>query len=162
MPKEHDMTQKLSTSESAPVIRQATAQDLASILDLVYQLAEYEKGLDKVTVTLTKYQDAFAEGRFQAFVAEVAGKIVGMAMYYMTFSSWKGRMMYLEDFIVLDDYRRQGIGKLLFEAFLDRAKEERSALCKWQVLRWNELAINFYKKYDTVFDDEWVDVKVYF
>lgn len=71
-------------------------------------------------------------------------------------------MMYLEDFVVKEEYRRTGIGKLLFDAFIEKAREAKSALCKWQVLRWNEPAINFYKKYDTVFDDEWVDVKMYF
>lgn len=156
------MHQKLSPNAIRPVIREAGAADLASILQLVRELAEYEKGLEKVSASMATYQEAFASGYFEALVAEVDNEITGMALYYKAFSTWKGRMMYLEDFVVREKFRGSGIGKLLFEAFLEKAKEAKSVLCKWQVLRWNEPAINFYKKYDTVFDDEWVDVKMYF
>ena len=156
------MQQNLSTLKIQPAIRLAQSNDLDSIFDLVKELAVYEKAPEKVTATIETYQDAFESGHFRAFVADLGGKIVGMALFYRTFSTWKGPMMYLEDFIVNEEYRRKGIGKLLFEAFVALAKEERSALCKWQVLRWNSPAINFYQKYDTVLDDEWVDVKMYF
>ena len=156
------MDQKMSSVQANAVVRQADAQDLPDVLILVRELAEYEKGLDKVTATIETYRDAFAAGYFEALVAEMDGEIVGTAIYYKTFSTWKGRMMHLEDFVVREQLRRHGIGKMLLEAFLEKAKESRAALCKWQVLRWNEAAINFYKKYDTVFDDEWVDVKMYF
>ncbi len=156
------MHQKISTNEKPIVIRQGTDTDLAAILILVRELAEYEKAPEKVTATLGTYRDAFAHGYFEAIVAEQDGLIIGTTIYYKVFSTWRGRMMYLEDFVVSKEYRRSGVGKLLFEAFLEKAKEAGSILCKWQVLRWNELAINFYKKYDTVFDDEWVDVKMYF
>ena len=155
------MHQNLSTIDTTPQIRAAEASDLPEILTLVRELAEYENGLDKVTADLETYRDAFDAGYFEAIVAVINGEIVGTAIYYRTFSTWKGRMMYLEDFIVKEQYRRHGVGKLLFDTYILRAKEVKSALCKWQVLRWNELAINFYKKYDTVFDDEWVDVKMY-
>lgn len=150
------------TNENSVTIRLAEAQDLEAILVLVRELAEYEKAPEKVTATLSTYQEAFSSGYFESLVAELEGQIVGTAIFYKTFSTWKGRMMYLEDFIVKEQYRRHGIGHLLFDAYILRAKEENSALCKWQVLRWNEPAINFYKKYDVVFDDEWVDVKRYF
>jgi GNAT superfamily N-acetyltransferase len=154
--------ENLSGLSSQPVIRVGTEADLDAILGLVYELAEYEKGLEKVSVTLETYQDAFANDYFRALVATVDGEVVGMAIYYKTFSTWKGRMMHLEDFVVKEAYRRHGIGMLLFDAFLEKAHDAKSVMCKWQVLHWNELAINFYKKYDAVFDDEWIDVKLYF
>ncbi|HLF62479.1 MAG TPA: GNAT family N-acetyltransferase [Saprospiraceae bacterium] len=156
------MRQKSSSHEIRPMIRQAVVSDLEAILQLVRELAEYEQAPGKVTATLATYQDAFTAGYFEALVADLNGEIVGTSIYFRAFSTWKGRMMYLEDFVVHEEYRRHGIGRLLFEAFLEKAQEAQSVLCKWQVLRWNEPAINFYRKYDTVFDDEWVDVKIYF
>lgn len=156
------MTEKLSDSISVPVIRPATPADLPGILRLVHELADYEKAPEKVSATLADYENAFAAGWFQALVADKDSEIVGMALYYRTFSTWKGKMVHLEDFIVTGLYRRTGIGKLLFDAFLTMARGMDAVMCKWQVLHWNEPAIHFYKKYDTVFDDEWVDVKMYF
>ena len=156
------MHQKLSIHEKAPVIRSARLEDMAAILSLVKELAEYERSPQSVTATLETYQEDFREGYFKALVAELDGEIVGMALYYPVFSTWRGRMMYLEDFIVRETLRGSGIGKLLFDAFIEKAKLARSILCKLQVLRWNEPAINFYKKYDVILDDEWVDVKLYF
>ena len=144
-------------------IRKAIAIDLPAMHSLVLELAEYEKGLDKVTTTPESYLSDFNDKVFQAFVAEVDGEIVGIALYFLAFSTWRGRMMYLEDFIVRESMRGHGIGKLLFEAFLEESKKQDVALVKWQVLHWNEPGINFYKKYpDTVFDEEWVDCKIYF
>jgi GNAT superfamily N-acetyltransferase len=156
------MHEKLSEHINRPIIRVATEADLAAIFDLVLELADYENGLEKVTATLESYRDAFANGYFRALVATLDDEVVGIALYYKTFSTWKGRMMHLEDFVVREKYRRHGVGKLLFDAFLEKAHDARSVMCKWQVLHWNEPAINFYKKYDAVFDDEWVDVKLYF
>jgi|SRR6187399_2292548 len=143
------------------IIRKAAEADLSSIHDLVRELAEYEKGLDKVSTTPKSYQQDFKDKVFDAFVAEVDGKIVGMALYFMAFSTWRGRMMYLEDFIVKESLRGHGIGAKLFDAFLDESKNQEAVLVKWQVLKWNEPAINFYKKYDVVFDDEWFDGRIY-
>jgi len=156
------MNEKLSGASEVPRIRMATEADLDPILALVRELADYEKSPEKVTATLETYRDAFSNRYFDAIVATIAGKIVGMALYYRTFSTWKGRMMHLEDFVVAEAYRRSGVGKHIFEAFLEKAHEAGSVMCKWQVLRWNDPAINFYRKYDAVFDDEWVDVKLYF
>ena len=128
---------------------------------LVLELAAYEKGLDKVTTTPDSYLKDFTNNVFQAFVAEVKGEIVGMALYFLAFSTWRGRMMYLEDFIVRESMRGHGIGKLLFEAFLEESKNQDVALVKWQVLHWNEPGLNFYRKYETSFDEEWVDCKIF-
>ena len=84
-----------------------------------------------------------------------------MALYFPAFSTWRGRMLYLEDFVVKESERGLGIGAQLFDAFIEEAKRQNVVLVKWQVLRWNEPAIHFYKKYDVVFDDEWVDGKIF-
>jgi len=143
------------------LIRKAIASDLQAMHTLVLELAAYEKGLDKVTTTPDSYLKDFTNNVFQAFVAEEKGEIVGMALYFLAFSTWRGRMMYLEDFIVRESMRGHGIGKLLFEAFLEESKNQDVALVKWQVLHWNEPGLNFYRKYETSFDEEWVDCKIF-
>ncbi|HEX5113153.1 MAG TPA: GNAT family N-acetyltransferase [Saprospiraceae bacterium] len=143
-------------------IRKASLDDMEAIHALVRELADYEKGLHRVTTTPESYRKDFEEKVFDAYVAEVNGEIVGMALYYMNFSTWRGKMMYLEDFIVKESMRGHGIGAKLFEVFLEEAKRQECTMVKWQVLDWNEPAINFYKKYDVVFDNEWVDCKMYF
>lgn len=144
------------------IIRKAIEQDITAIHYLVRELAEYEKGLHNVTTTPETYLSDFRHRVFDALVAEKNEKVVGMAIYYLVFSTWRGRMMYLEDFVVQESERGSGIGAMLFDAFLQEAKRQNVALVKWQVLKWNEPAINFYKKYETVFDDEWYDGKIYF
>src|SRR4030095_13220 len=143
------------------ILRKATETDLPGIHALVCELAEYEKGLDNVTTTPKSYKKDFKDEIFEAIVAEMAGEIVGMALYFMAFSTWRGKMMYLEDFIVKESMRGHGIGAKLFDAFIDEAKKQEAVLVKWQVLKWNEPAIHFYKKYDVFFDEEWVDGKIF-
>jgi GNAT superfamily N-acetyltransferase len=144
-------------------IRKAGLEDMEGIHALVRELAEYERGLHRVTTSPESYREDFGRGAFSAYVAEVDGEIVGMALYCGMFSTWRGRMLYLEDFVVRESMRGSGIGKLLFEEFLEEAKRQKVALVKWQVLHWNEPGIRFYKKYaETVFDEEWVDCKIYF
>ena len=143
-------------------IRKAAEGDIPAIHALVRELAEYEKGLHKVTTTPKSYTTDFRNGAFEAFVADVNEGVVGMALYYPVFSTWRGRMLYLEDFIVKEPMRGKGIGARLFEAFIEEAKKQDVALVKWQVLDWNEPGINFYKKYETEFDKEWVDCKIVF
>ncbi len=143
-------------------LRKATPDDMEGIHALVCELAEYEKGLHNVTTTSVSYNTDYADGWFDSFVAESEGQIIGIALYTRMFSTWRGRMLYLEDFVVKESARGQGVGKLLFEAFLEEAKRQKATLVKWQVLDWNEPGLNFYRKYDTVFDKEWVDCKIYF
>jgi GNAT superfamily N-acetyltransferase len=142
-------------------IRKARVEDIPAIHDLVRELAAYERGLDKVTTTPDSYLMDFRDQVFDAFVADIDGKVVGMALYYLVFSTWRGRMLYLEDFIVKESARGKGVGALLFDAFLAEARRQKASLVKWQVLKWNEPAINFYNKYDVVYDDEWLDGKIY-
>lgn len=143
-------------------IRKMSEGDIPAIHGLVLDLADYEKAPDKVTTTVKSYLDDYRSGSFDAYVGEVEGSIQGMALYCRQFSSWRGRMLYLEDFIVREEYRKLGLGKLLFEAFLTEARNQDVALVKWQVLDWNDLAIRFYEKYPTEFDREWVDCKIFF
>lgn len=142
-------------------IRLATEKDLPAIHALVRELAIYEKAEEEFTASLEDYLRDFRAGIFEALVAEVEGEVVGMALYYMTYSTWKGRMLYLEDFIVKEQMRAQGIGRELFSAFLAKAKEKDCRLVKWQVLDWNEPAIHFYKKFQTTFENNWLNGKIF-
>lgn len=142
-------------------IRKAVKNDLPGILALVQELAEYERAPQEVTATIEVYEASFKKGIFDALVAELDGQIIGTALYYITFSTWKGPMMYLEDFVVSEKHRGAGIGLKLFNRFLEESRQAGAVLCKWQVLEWNEPAIRFYKRLPTVFDDEWINVKYY-
>lgn len=141
-------------------IRLATIEDMPSILDLVKELAEFEREPKAVTATLQEYKEAFDSGLIKIHLAEFAGEIVGMALYYMTFSTWKGKMLYLEDFYVKPKYRSTGIGQLLFDSYIDVAKKEKCKVAKWQVLDWNQRAIDFYKRQNAVIETEWLNGKI--
>jgi GNAT superfamily N-acetyltransferase len=143
-------------------IKKAKAEDLSTILDFVNQLAFYEKEPESVTTDLMEYEKCFAEGIFEAIIAYVGSKAVGMALFYDTFSTWKGKMIYLEDFIVLAEYRRLGIGEKLFDTFIDIAKKKNAKLVKWQVLDWNTPALDFYHKKNATIEKNWWNGKIIF
>jgi GNAT superfamily N-acetyltransferase len=146
------------------IIRRAHREDCPHILALVKELAEYEKVPDAVTVS----PEHFAESGFGkdplwwAFVAEADHQIVGFALYYIRFSTWKGQRMYLEDILVTRFMRGQGIGKMLFDRLIREAREKKLNGMVWQVLKWNEPAIRFYKKYNAAFDPEWMNGSIEF
>lgn len=145
-------------------IRKAVREDCPRILELVKELAVYERAPEEVTVT----QEHFTESGFGempvwwAIVAEVDGRIEGFALWYIRFSTWKGQRMYLEDFIVTEQLRGKGLGRLLFEELLAEGRRQKFHGIMWQVLEWNEPAINFYKKYEASFDGEWVNCGITF
>ena len=142
-------------------IRKAVFEDLGAILDLVRSLARYEQAENAVTATLQDYEKNFLEGVFEALVAEDKDqRIIGTTIYYLTWSTWKGRMLYLEDFVVADSDRGQGVGKLLFDSLLQEAISMDCRLLKWQVLDWNIPAINFYNKYDAIIEKQWWNGKL--
>ena len=141
-------------------IRKAKKEDCPSMMALIHELAVYEKAPDEVTVDFGHFvESGFGKNPvWWAFVAEVENKIVGFALYYIRYSTWKGQRMYLEDILVNEPWRGKGVGKLLFDQLIEEAKEKQLSGMMWQVLEWNEPAINFYKKYKGVnFDPEWVN-----
>ena len=142
-------------------IRQAILADIPVIFSLVEELALYEKAPEAVITSVEIYERDFNAGIFEAIVAEKEGEIIGMALYYMAYSTWKGRMLYLEDFVVRESARRFGVGQLLFDAYLNVAKEKGATLVKWQVLDWNEPAVKFYEKNNATIEKEWWNGKIF-
>ncbi|MFT3902394.1 MAG: GNAT family N-acetyltransferase [Niabella sp.] len=140
-------------------IRRAVAEDCERLLQLIQELADYEKASGEVTITPEHFKETGfgANPVWWAFVAEAAGEVVGLALYYIRFSTWKGACMYLEDILVIEKMRGNGIGKRLFEQLIAEAKEKKWKRICWQVLDWNEPAISFYKKYNPTFDGEWIN-----
>lgn len=147
------------------VIRKAVQEDCARMMELVHELAVYEKAPEQVTVDF----DHFVESGFgsapvwHALVAEVNGHVEGFALWYTRYSTWKGQRMYLEDILVTEKMRGHGIGKFLFDALFEECRQRKFSGMMWQVLDWNEPAINFYKKIPGVnFDGEWVNCSINF
>jgi ribosomal protein S18 acetylase RimI-like enzyme len=165
-------------------IRKATKEDCPAIMKLVQELAEYEKEPHAVTVTMDHFiESGFGEKPvWEAFVATTqfredsetlsprsgegrgeVSEVVGFALYYIRYSTWKGQRMYLEDLLVTDTMRGKGVGKLLMDILIEECKAKKYSGLVWQVLDWNEPAINFYKKYDgVVFDGDWVNCRIDF
>ncbi len=143
-------------------IRQAVIEDCPRMLELIKELAIFEKAPDEVTVSLSEFEDAGfgTQPVWGAFVAEISGEIVGISLYYTRYSTWKGRRLYLEDLIVTESMRGLGIGKLLFDKTLSYGKQCGFHGMVWQVLDWNEPAIKFYEKYKAEFDAEWINVSI--
>lgn len=145
-------------------IRKAVKEDCPRLMELVHELAEYERAPDQVTVTRQHFEESgFGKNPvWWAFVAEQNGIILGFALYYIRYSTWKGQRMYLEDIIVTQEQRGKGIGKMLMDRLVIEAKEKQFSGMMWQVLEWNEPAINFYKKYKANLDPEWINCSLNF
>ena len=144
------------------IIRKAELQDISSIYQLVHELAVYEKEPEALKIGIKEYQEAFAEGLIDSIVAEMDGKIVGITVFYMTFSTWRGKCLYLEDFYVQPQFRKYGIGQKLFDAYIAEAKSQGAKQTKWQVLDWNEIALKFYDKNNAVIEKNWWNGKIFF
>ncbi len=144
------------------IIRRAVKTDCKRLLELVHELAVFERAPDEVTVTLQHFEESgFGEKPvWWALVAEVDGIVQGFALYYIRYSTWKGQRMYLEDLLVTQEMRCKGLGTLLFNRLIEEAKEKKFYGIVWQVLEWNEPAIQFYKKYKADFDGEWVNCSI--
>lgn len=138
------------------VIRPASEGDLPDALQLIRDLAVYEKEPDAVVVTEAEFLRFFRDKNFECLVAELDGSVVGIALFYMAYSTWKGPYIYLEDFIIKDGLRRKGIGKALLAAVVEVAEDRQAPYIKWQVLDWNKPAIDFYKKLKAELSSEWM------
>ena len=145
-------------------LRRAERRDVTAMLGLIKELAVYEKAPNEVTVDPSHFEESGFGPKpvWWAFVVEDDGQpsnpVVGFALYYIRYSTWKGQVMYLEDILVTESYRGHGIGKMLMDKLIEEAKEKGFKRITWQVLEWNEPAIRFYKKYNAQFDPEWVNV----
>ncbi len=140
-------------------IRKGTKQDLPQALQLIHELAEYEKAAHEVEVTLEQLvEDGFGENPvYEFFVAVEENEIKGIALFYYRYSTWKGKAIYLEDLVVKESERGKGYGQLLLDAIIHEAKRTNSKQVRWQVLDWNKPAIKFYEKLGASLDDEWIN-----
>ncbi len=145
-------------------IRTSVIDDMPAVHDLIRELAIYEKAEQEHTNTVEQLKlDGFGPNKvFDCIVAEAEGKVVGFALYYTSYSTWKGQCLYLEDFLVTEKMRGNGIGKLLFDEIISIAKQRKVARFVWQILDWNEPALNFYRKYNADLDSGWVNGKLVF
>ena len=142
------------------IIRKGTAKDLTRLRELIVELAVFEKEPEAVEVTLNELEkDGFGTDKiFDFFVAEIDGIVQGIALHYFKYSTWKGKCLFLEDIVVNQEFRGQGLGKLLFDEVVKVAAINKCKRMEWQVLTWNKPAIGFYKaKYNAELDDEWLN-----
>lgn len=143
-------------------IRNGKKGDLQSVLNLIKELARYENAIDEVTITLKELEkDGFGDLQYYKFlVAEIDEKIIGLSFYWFRYSTWKGRFLFLEDFIIKKKYRSSGVGSKLFEATIKICQDlKMNGMC-WQVLDWNKNAIEFYNKYNAEISNSWLNGKL--
>jgi GNAT superfamily N-acetyltransferase len=140
-------------------IRKGTKADLPRVLELVRELAAYERAANEVinTVELMEHDGFGPQPIFGFFVAENDKEIIGLSLFYWRYSTWKGKRLYLEDIIVTEQERGKGIGKLLFDRTMQHSLDENCSGMMWQVLDWNEPAINFYRKYESTISGQWLN-----
>ncbi len=144
-------------------VRKAEEKDVTAIFGLIKELALYEKAPEQVTNTVRSlHHDLFVEPICEAIVAEENETVLGFALFYTSYSTWKGKSLYLEDFYVDELHRKRGIGQLLFDEVVAIAHERKMARMDWQVLEWNELALDFYRKNNALLDPEWVNGRLFF
>ena len=141
------------------IIRKGVKKDIPQVLDLIKELAEFENAPDQVTNTIERLEnDGFGnQPVYDLFVAELENKIIGMAITYFRYSTWKGKNLYIEDLIINKKFRREGIGLKIFEELKKFAKNTYCVGISLQVLDWNKIGINFYKKLNMKFDKEWIN-----
>lgn len=143
-------------------IRKGVKSDLPAVLDLIKELADFERALNEVTISLEDLeQDGFGNHPYYWFiVADRDSEIIGLSFYFIRYSTWKGRFLFLEDFVVKESFRNKGIGALLFEETIRIAKQLDVKGMTWQVLDWNKNAIRFYEKYNSDISAEWYNGKL--
>ena len=145
------------------IIREVKPQDISSVLELIRELAEFEHEPKAVVNTNSELnQHIFKDKICNAIVAEDKNEIIGFALYYNSYSTWKGKCLYLEDLYVQEAKRKHGVGALLFEKIISIAKDQKVRRLEWLVLDWNHPAIKFYKKYGAKLDNTWMNGKIEF
>lgn len=145
------------------LIRKAIPGDEQAIFGLINELALYEKAPEQVTNSAEQLGiDLFQDKICEAIVASKNDQIIGFALYYISYSTWKGRCLYLEDFYVQEGHRKYGAGGMLFDKVVEIAKDLGVKRMDWQVLEWNQLALDFYKKRNATLDSEWVNGRLFF
>jgi GNAT superfamily N-acetyltransferase len=144
------------------IVRKSNKEDMPQVLGLIKELALYEKAPEAVTNTVEDMiSDGFSSNPvFFCDVAEADNRIIGIAVYFIKYSTWKGKGVYLDDIVVTESWRGKGVGKKLFDHVMKESVKHNAKQLHWQVLGWNEPAINFYKKYPTEFDSEWINCKL--
>ncbi|MBL4664002.1 MAG: GNAT family N-acetyltransferase [Flavobacteriaceae bacterium] len=144
------------------IIRKATAADMPQVLELIIELAVFEKEPNAVKVSVEELiEEGFGQDpQFTCFVAEVSGEVVGMALIYFRFSTWTGRTVHLEDLIVKESLRGKGIGDLLYAEVMKYSKKHGVRRVEWVVLNWNERAIKFYERSGAVMHKDWYLVEM--
>ncbi len=145
------------------IIRKAIETDVSSILGLIHELAVFENAPNEVVNSVEELKaDLFDNQSCSAIVCEIDGLVVAFALYYISYSTWKGKCLYLEDLYVQEQWRKHGIGQKLFDEVVTIAKTSNFRRMDWQVLDWNEPAINFYKKNNALLDPEWINGRLFF
>lgn len=142
-------------------IRPAKLEDVPALHSLVAELAAYVGESDKFTATIDAYEKDFKADFYRALVAEDEGAVIGMALYYFSYSTWKGRMIYLEDFVLQPAYRRKGIGQQLWDGLKQVGRETGCQLLKWQVVDTNKEAMKFYDAQEAIMEDTWLNGKLF-
>lgn len=138
-------------------IRKGEKKDMKAVLELIQELATFEKEPDAVVVTVADLErDGFGDyPLFHTFVAEVENRIVGIALYYYRYSTWKGKTIHLEDLIVKEEMRGSGLGFALYSKIIEQGKTDNVRRIEWAVLDWNTPAIDFYIKSGAKVLDDW-------
>ncbi len=141
-------------------IRKTQREDLAFVLEMIQELAIFEKEPDAVKINVKQLELDFNEGLFDSIILEENGQRVGMALFYFRYSTWKGKSLYLEDLYVIPEYRGGGLGKMVMRYLADFAVKEKCGRFEWQVLDWNEPAIEFYKTLGADIDPDWMNCRL--
>lgn len=141
-------------------IRKGKKEDVPALYKMVAELARYERAEHELVNSVKQMEvDGFGEHPlFYFLLAELHGSVVGISLYYFRYSTWKGKVLYLEDLVVTEAMRKKGIGAKLFQATIQEAQELNCSRMSWQVLDWNTSAIEFYGKWDIAADGEWINM----
>ena len=144
------------------LIRKGKKEDVNQVFSLINELADFEKSIHEVSITTDDLlKDGFRDNPYYRFIiAEKDSEIIGVAIYFYRYSTWKGRVLYLEDFIVKSQYRNTGVGTKIFDELKLIGKEKNFESIVWQVLNWNEIAISFYKKHGAILNNQWLNGRI--